>query len=114
MVRRVPKPACVSASCWKAKTEPAAKRAKAERVVLHGSDQEVRQLLRACDCYDEFLHDLKTDPTYAAAVLKCVTSANKDKLCADNTKRQGVLDKLRTGSGLSAEEPLVGHAVHPA
>ena len=54
--------------------------AKAERVVLHGSDQEVRQLLRACDCYDEFLHDLKTDPTYAAAVLKCVTSANKDKL----------------------------------
>jgi len=31
-------------------------------------------------------------------------SADKDKLCADNTKRQGVLDKLRTGSGLSAEE----------
>lgn len=58
---------------------PAAKRAKGN-LVLHGSDNEVRQLLHDRGTFDEVMHKLKTDPDFAAAVLRCVTSASKDKL----------------------------------
>ena len=58
---------------------PGAKRAK-QNLVFHGSDNEVRQLLRGCGTFDEVVHQLRTDPDFAAAVLRCVTSAGKDKL----------------------------------
>ena len=58
---------------------PAAKRAK-KNLVLHGSDNEVRQLLRDRGTFDDVVHELRTNPDFAAAVLRCVTSTGKDKL----------------------------------
>ena len=65
---------------------PGVKRAKREgegaRIVLHGSDGEARQLLHGRGTFDEVMHELRTDPAFAAAVLRCVTSSSKgaDKL----------------------------------
>ena len=39
-----------------------------------------RELLRGCATFDEMMFNLQEDPKFAAAVLRCVTSANAPKL----------------------------------
>ena len=60
------------------------KRAKCEgggaRVVLHGSEREARQLLHGHCTFDAVVQQLRSSPDFAAAVLRCVTSAGAEKL----------------------------------
>ena len=59
---------------------PEGGRAQQEKLVQHGRDGEVPQIIRDCATFDEMMFNLQEDPHFAAAVLRCVQSENGHKL----------------------------------